>query len=126
VAQIVVEFPLEHAQSAISMFGVPTPSTEQWVAIAALESVRSDPEIASNNTLVQQAAMLCNSPSFQEYLVIHMNAEESIKGSSASTADALRRIIGASSRSEIATNEEVRLTFNRLKGEYDQWLMSKI
>ena len=36
VAQIIVEIPLETAESFVQMFGMPLPSKEKWVALAML------------------------------------------------------------------------------------------
>lgn len=124
VAQFIIEIPIERAQDAINMFGVPTPNMEQWVAIAALNSkaiVRNEDAVQA----VKLAGMLCNSREFGVFLRDAVGLSEVDPLKPDSIADGLRAILGIHSRTEFHDNEEARTAFNRVKGEYDQWLMTR-
>ena len=122
VAQMIVEIPLESAQEAINIFGVPNPSVEQWVAIAVLHSnVVQRNEDAVN--AIKQAGMLCKSESFGKFLQAKFVPEVTPEQPE-SIADGLRKVLGIKSRTEFHQNDDARIAFNRIKGEYDQWLMN--
>lgn len=125
VAQIIVEVPLEAAQSAITMFGVPNPSIEQWVAVAALQAVSVDNSDQPRRSAVSSAAMLCQSDKFAQFLIEEMGLGEITIGDRDSVADGLRSILGIQSRAELQNNDEALTAFNNLKGEYDAWLMDQ-
>ena len=124
VAQFVVEIPLEQADAAIQMFGLPKASVEQWVAIAALrkQAVVKNQE---GSDAIKLAAMLCNNPEFGLFMrdVIGMPEVDINDGESVATA--LRAALGIKSRTEFHADDDARLAFNRLKGEYDKWLMTR-
>ena len=50
IAQIIVEIPLEHAEEFVTMFGMPTPNMDKWVAVARLndEIVEQNEEAISS------------------------------------------------------------------------------
>ena len=122
VAQMIIEIPLETAQEAINIFGVPTPSLEQWVAVAVLHSnVVQKNEDAVN--AIKQAGMLCKSESFGRFLQTKF-VSEVLPDQPESIADGLRKVLGIKSRTEFHENDDARIAFNRIKGEYDQWLVN--
>lgn len=124
VAQIVIEIPLEKASGWVEMFGLPTPNMEQWVAIAALRQqsiVKSD----EANQAVKLAGMLCNSEEFGTFLRDVVNLPEVDPQRPETIADALRTILGITSRTEFHTNEEAMNAFYRVKGEYESWQMTR-
>jgi hypothetical protein len=123
VAQFIIEVPIEQAKAAISMFGVPTPQEEQWVAVAALEtrSVQSQEEKYS---AVKSAAMLCQSIDFAKFLKAKYDPSLANHPSGEEVASSLRAILGITSRSELHENEKALMAFERLKGEYHSWMMN--
>ena len=124
VAQFVVEIPLEQADEAIQMFGLPKASVEQWVAIAALREqvVVKNQEGAE---AIKLAGMLCNNPEFGVFLRDEMRMPEVNPTDNESVAQGLRATLGIKSRTEFHADDDARLAFNRLKGEYDKWLMTR-
>ena len=124
VAQFVVEIPLEQADAAIQMFGLPKASVEQWVAIAALreQAVAKNQEGAE---AIKLAGMLCNNPEFGVFLRDEMRMPEVNPTDNESVAQGLRATLGIKSRTEFHADDDARLAFNRLKGEYDKWLMTR-
>lgn len=124
VAQFVVEIPLEQADAAIQMFGLPKASVEQWVAIAALreQAVVKNQEGAE---AIKLAGMLCNNPEFGVFLRDEMRMPEVNPTDNESVAQGLRATLGIKSRTEFHADDDARLAFNRLKGEYDKWLMTR-
>lgn len=124
VAQFVVEIPLEQADEAIKMFGVPKASVEQWVAIAALkeQAIIKNQEGAD---MIKLAAMLCSNPEFGVFLRDGMKIREIDINNPESVADGLRAILGIKSRTEFHDDSDARLAFTRLKGEYDKWLAKR-
>lgn len=121
VAQMIIEIPLENAQEAINIFGVPTPSVEQWVAVAGLHSQAVTKNEDAVNA-VKQAGMLCKSDSFGDFLKAKY-VPEIMPTNPESIADGLRKVLGIKSRTEFHENDDARIAFTRLKGEYDQWLV---
>ena len=122
VAQIIVEVPLEQAQSAIQMFGVPTPTREQWVAVAALHEVSVHTNGEEGQRAIVSAQMGCKSQMFGKFLREQMGILE-VEDNDESRAESLRSILGITSRSELGKDKSTLEAFYRIKGEYDQWLM---
>lgn len=121
VAQMIIEIPLEQAQTAINMFGVPTPSLEHWVAVAALDSrVIQKNEDAVN--AVKQAGMLCKSESFGDFLR-QRYVPEVIPTNPESIADGLRKVLGIKSRTEFHENQDALMAFTRIKTEHEKWII---
>jgi len=124
VAQFVVEIPIDHAQEAIQMCGVPTPEAEQWVAIAALHKT----QVVENETAtkaIQQAGMLCKTPDFGVFLRDAVGIDGVQPDSPESIANGLRTVLGVQSRRDFHTDDAALDAFHRVKGEYDQWLMTR-
>lgn len=130
VAQLVMEVPIEQAEVAISLFGMPRPDKERWVAIAPLpENYASLPEAppaeqsAPPRERHQQerpklvgweidrlaAVKLCGDTRFQAWAKC---ADEQ------QAAEHMRARIGGS-RSLIATDPDVRARFLKLKASYE-------
>ena len=123
VAQIIVEIPIESAQAAVEMFGVPNPSYEQWVAVAALHRATVTQNQDAVNA-VKQAGMLCNTESFGEFLRETTNPEVRPNVPDDITT-APRSILGIKSRTEFHDDPNLVMAFNRVKGNYEQWLMAR-
>lgn len=123
VAQIIIEIPIESAQAAVEMFGVPNPSYEQWVAVAALHKATVTQNQDAVNA-IKQAGMLCNTESFGQFLKetgnpeIRPNVPDDI-------TNALRALLGIKSRTEFHDDPDIVMAFNRIKGSYEQWLMTR-
>jgi hypothetical protein len=124
VAQFVVEIPLEQADAAIQMFGVPKVSVEQWVAIAALKEA-AVVKTQEGADMIKLAAMLCSNPEFGVFLRDAMRLSEVDPTNSESVASGLRKVLGVKSRTEFHDDSDARLAFSRLKGEYDKWLAQR-
>lgn len=122
VAQIIIEIPLEAANSFVAMFGVPRPDEEIWVAIAEINRT-AIAQRSEATKAVQQAGMLCKSEAFGEWLRDQRGMADVDPSKDESIADALRAILGIVSRTEFHNSPELVTAFNRLKGEFDQWLI---
>jgi hypothetical protein len=123
VAQFIVEVPLEYANEAVALFGLPDPTTEKWVAVAALRETAIIQD-QSVNKAIQMAGMLCKDKRFGEYLRDEMGMESVNPESENSIADALRALLGIKSRTEMHSDQLAVEAFFRIKGEYDEWVMS--
>ena len=137
VLQLVLEVPIEQAEAALDLLGIPQPGTQTWCAIARLNDsavvtpspLRPDqalpatdvgpprpeaaaagrPALTPGEKLVQMAGMLCEDIRFQEWL----------RAMDADAAATLVRIhCGIASRRELATNEAAQRKFNELVARY--------
>tara|TARA_R110000751_G_scaffold85455_1_gene170578 strand:+ start:1128 stop:1490 length:363 start_codon:yes stop_codon:yes gene_type:complete len=119
---MIIEIPLENADTMIEMFGLPKPAEEQWVAVAALE--RTSVERASESTrAIQSAGMLCKNAGFGEWLKTQRGMSDLDPSNPDSIADGLRALLGIRSRTEMHNSPKTVTAFNRLKGEFDEWIM---
>ena len=139
VLQIVMELPIERAEAALALLGIPQPGTQTWCAIARLNDSaaaprddigfeRTDasqdsgvspdagsgaagrPALTPGEKLVQMAGILCEDIRFQEWL----------RAMDADAAAALVRIhCGITSRRELATNETAAQKFRELVGRFE-------
>ena len=122
VAQMVIEVPIEQAEEVIQMFGLPRTHEERWVAVAAL-NVEPVQRSERATQAIQLAGMLCNAPSFGVWLRDHRGFPDLDQNSAEAVAVALRSLLGVESRTELHNSPEVVVAFNRLKGEYDEWMI---
>ena len=104
------------------MFGVPQPQTEKWVAIAQIREESKERNEAAYNA-VKSAAMLCNTQAFGQFL-FNKYGMDCVDGTPEQTVDALRKLLGITSRSELHENPEALTAFERIKGEYHAWMMN--
>ena len=116
VAQMVVEFPIEQGQSFVSRFGLPDTHEDKWVAVAWLKSEAVESNGRATKA-IQQAGILCKDIAFGTWLrdtkKMDINpADES------QVQDALRAILGVSSRADMRTNDQALAVWERL---YDQY-----
>lgn len=125
VAQFIIEVPLEHANSAINTFGLPDPAVEKWVAIAMLNTTYIERDETASRA-IQVAGMLCKEASFGRFMRDKLGMAEIIPENSTSIANGLRTILGVQSRTEMYDQPETIQAFNRIKGEYDSWLMNEV
>lgn len=123
VAQVIVEIPLEGANEFIEMFGVPRPDEECWVAIAEINR-RVLESRGEATKAIQQAGMLCRNAQFGEWLKEHRGCPEVDPENFESIADGLRAILGIRSRTEFNNNPELVTGFNRLKGEFESFIVA--
>jgi hypothetical protein len=122
VAQIIVEIPLEQAEEFVTMFGMPTPNTDKWVAVARL----NDEVIERNDEstiAIQKAGMLCKEERFGIFLKKKKKMNEVNPFKSETIANALRALLGIKSRTELHEREN-RIVWNRLLNEYEKWLLT--
>jgi len=117
VAQMIIEVPLESANSVVEMFGLPRPNEELWVAVAALHT-QSKPTAGANEA-VQKAGIICRDTNFGRWLrdVKHfpLNPDDP-----ADIANALRALLGIRSRTEMHDSPETVKSFYRLLNEYNE------
>ena len=122
VAQLIFEVPLEQADNALLVLGgVPQPDAERWVGIAPItEEAAQPPPPATDKPrrsmselgFVMQAGILCNDPQFQKFCGCDNKID---------TATHVRKQCGIGSRSELATDEDGRTRWDRLRAEFDAW-----
>lgn len=120
VVQIGIEIPIEQAEEFVSMFGMPKPDTEKWVAIAGL----NEEIINKNDTIVkaiQQAGMICKDQKFGDFLIKEKKMIGIIPDDDESIAKALRALLGIKSRTDFHTDQNAVIAFNRLKSEYESY-----
>jgi len=122
VVQMVIEVPIENGNEVVEMFGLPKPAEELWVAVAAID--RKTVEKSSDSTkAVQQAGIICKSPDFGIWLHNVRDFHDVDPEDPETIATALRAILGITSRTDFHNDPEAVLAFNRLKGEFDDYLM---
>lgn len=121
VAQIIVEIPLETAESFVQMFGMPLPSKEKWVALAMLNErvINKNDDIAF---AIQKCGILCKDKRFGKFLQEEKKMHEVNPDDENSIASALKTILGIRSRTELH-NQESLLAWNRLLSEYESHLI---
>jgi hypothetical protein len=122
VVQMVIEVPIEQASTVVDLFGIPNAGMEQWVAVAAL-NVKVIEKNEDATRAIQMAGMLCNAPSFGVWLRDHRGFDGLDQMDKEAVAKALRELLGVTSRTEMKTSPEVLEAFNRLKGDYDEWMI---
>ena len=123
VAQVIIEIPIEQGNAFVEMFGLPQPSEEVWFGIAELNRTAIETQGEATKA-VQQAGMLCKSKAFGEWLRDVRGMAEVDPENDESIADALRAILGIRSRTEFHNSPELVTAFNRLKGEFDSYVVS--
>jgi hypothetical protein len=140
VAQVVIEIPIEAAQSFADAFGMPNPTSETWVAMARMSKGRPSPEPREevkpepvgtppkaarrfrDLPLPQQAALRCQEPAFWRYLAEREGSGP--VGSSDGAADEVRSICGVTSRSEIKNGTDAGERWHILNGSFEVWMMA--
>ena len=117
VAQMIIEVPLENANTVVEMFGLPRPNEELWVAVAALHS---QPKISAGaNEAVQKAGIICRDANFGRWLRDVKNFPLNPDDPN-DIANALRAILGIRSRTEMHDSPETVKAFYRLLSEYSE------
>lgn len=143
--QVIIELPIEKGADFLNAFGMPDPSKEQWVAIAALkerptlstitavsEHVIRNPQAADKTVYspqrektegekaVVRAVMLCKDPTFQEWSIVpyRYGGAVNARPGEESARDYICVVCGISSRSELATNPEARKRFEQIETSY--------
>lgn len=123
VAQIIVEIPLETADTFCQMFGMPKPSKEKMVAVAML----NEQNVGENKNItyaIQKCALLCKETIFGIFLKEKKNMPEIILSDESSIVNALRTILGIKSRTEFH-NPIILKSWNNLLNEYENWLLAR-
>lgn len=125
-AQFVFEVPIENVNSVISMVGMPDPASEEWFAIAKLnsgagvassappqEAEKSPPAPSRKRedmSYAQRAGMLSNNPAFWEFIG---EENETI------AAAYIRKACGVQSRAEIEKSEDSKRAFDAIYNTFD-------
>ena len=118
-----IHVPAEQAGLVLAAFGWPTSVDPVPVAIARLdlskavsdapEKPNSPPRNFADLPAPQQAALRCNDPNFQKFLVSDGDAEKA--------ANRVRLICHVKSRSELATNADARAKWIELDDAFYRW-----
>ena len=120
VAQIVLELPLEQADSFIKAFGTPNPASETWCAIARL-AIAQDQSVPQKThktkswddlRLSQQAAIRCSDETYRHWLCV--DDEESAK-------EQVRKACEVDSRAELDTDEAAANRWQAMEEEFATW-----
>jgi hypothetical protein len=112
VAQVIVEIPVEAAESFIKVFGMPIPGSEKPVAIALLGTAPEKPKTAEQELGEQirtRAVLLCKEPAFQQWLQVA--GEDDAR-------DYLCEMLDIKSRSALARNQKAQREFVRIENRY--------
>ena len=127
VVQIIVEVPIEAAEAALELLGIPNPGSEKWVAVALLGD--DEQSIAPANTPTtngptekskrkwddmqpsQQAGIMINDPDFVAW------TEQRYSNIGASADERVKTFCGVSSKAELSEEHPLR-HWNYLLDEY--------
>jgi hypothetical protein len=125
VAQIVIEVPIEQAQEALSLFGIPQPASEIPVAVARLRaktesySKPDKPKQKWNDmSYAQRAGILCNDGKFHEYLT---QIKDPRGWFSVNPVDYIRSKCVVESRADIDNCSHARETFDKIYESFKAW-----
>jgi hypothetical protein len=148
VAQLIIEVPIEQAQTLITALGLPNPAEETWVAVARLQvpaegnktvaeylaaSKEETPPTASpvdlkahrrfeDLPLSQQAALACQDMEFRKFLREHLCEPISNEGDA---ADTVRRFCDVPSRAFIRLGDGAGDAWLRLYNRFLFWKSAK-
>jgi hypothetical protein len=118
VAKIILEIPIEQADSFIAAFGCPRTDKSVPVAIARLDP-NAKAEKPRGGKLAQWAGIVCVEGSFGEFL-----AEKYWRTDPMAVSDPvvfLRTYCGVSSRAELDHNVQAAAKFRNLMREFEAW-----
>lgn len=121
VCQVIIELPLEQAESFISMFGIPQPSQEKWVALAMLNE-RNIQKNSDVSFAIQKCGILCKEKIFGVFLKESKKLSEINTNDPESITQGLKSILGVKSRTEFHKEENL-IAWNRLYSEYEMWVL---
>lgn len=137
VLQLVCEVPLEAQETVLRALGTPGVETDNWVAIARLNLTAKAEEPAQiehanddmedepgkpPRPLSQVAGMLCNTPTFQQFIREKSDGWDH-RPTSLEAADWLRAVCGIQSRSELNTHPVATERFKKIRADYKAWLL---
>lgn len=116
VAQIVIEVPIEKAQEAIALFGVPQPGAEVPVAVARLNDTKEEQKSLpppkkhwGEMSRAQRAGILCADERFQEWLGVYTGE---------GAANEVRRLCNVDSRATLDKDSAAAAQFDRMETRY--------
>jgi hypothetical protein len=119
VAQIVIEIPIEAANAFVQAFGTPSPAEGVPVALARLQTPKSEPEVTKPHRrmnelpLPQQAGILSNDLRFAKFVEERHGSKDPVAF--------IREHCRVASRSQLEMNKEVTARFYELRAEFDVW-----
>lgn len=137
VCQVVLEMPIEALTDVVRLLGAPVPGNEVWVAVARLNLAAKAEEPAQiehanddmedepgkpPRPLSQVAGMLCNTPTFQQFIREKSDGWDH-RPTSLEAADWLRAVCGIQSRSELNTHPVATERFKKIRANYKAWLL---
>jgi len=135
MCQVVLELPIEALTEVVRLLGAPVPGNEVWVAVARLDlsAAQQEPaqiEHANDDTddephkpprpLSQVAGMLCNTPTFQQFICEQSEGWDH-RPTSIEAADWLRANCGINSRTELNTHPVAAERFRKIRADYNAW-----
>jgi len=135
VCQVVLEMPIEALTDVVRLLGAPVPGNEVWVAVARLNLAAkaeeapahiehanddADDEHKPPRPLSQVAGMLCNTPTFQQFILEQSEGWDH-RPTSIEAADWLRANCGINSRTELNTHPVAAERFRKIRAEYNAW-----
>lgn len=110
VAQVIVEIPVEAAESFVKVFGIPQPGSEKPVALALLAAKpKAEKTQTPGEHLRTRAVLICQDEHFQKW--IGATTEDEAR-------DLLCGLLGVGSRSEIATSSDAQQQFLICEKQY--------
>jgi hypothetical protein len=128
VCQMILEVPLERAESVVAAFGLPQPAKETYVAVARLQTPAKEetPPTAlpvahrpfPDLPYPQQAALRCQDMSFRDWL--REFYEPGIR-SADDAAKFVREHCGVTSRADIRPGTNAADSWERLNTRYTLW-----
>lgn len=117
VIQMIIEIPVENHSIVTERFGIPQPHEEKWVAVALLDTRKSEDNTRARNA-IQQAGILGKDVAFGTFL--KDKVPETIPTDPKTIAQAIRTLTGVKSRSDFKTDERALISWERLVEEYNQ------
>ena len=121
---MVIEIPIESADHFISMFGIPQPAKEKWVAVAMLndipiadEDAGKFPLTADGEWCIRTLSVLVEQRSFRDFICA-MNLPYANRFKVITILEAVREYAGIKSRREFRTNQEAVDIFKTLYKKY--------
>lgn len=131
--QIILEMPIEALTDVVGLLGAPVPGNEVWVAVARLRpEATATPQIAHANdeeplpaggpsrSLAQIAAMLCDKPTFKQYIYERSADWDHVPNKEEAT-EWLRSACSIQSRRELDNNPEAARRFREIRSSYKAW-----
>jgi hypothetical protein len=120
VCQLVIEIPIEEAEQAIQVLGMPQPMTERWVALALLETKPKPEKEKADTKLSFEAVKRCKDPVFWKFIEDHQIGRGFCK-TEEDAVDAVRWYCGVGSRGGLNTDQNAARHWRELDAKFLAW-----